>query len=497
MPRFSQQVINALANPSYGMLTGQALANTGERLSQVPANIMEERKRQGVQAAYGSGMIGVQNKDPDAIYQSSQDLLKYGQGEAALSMLNTAQEVETNVASTARREALRTNVISRASKIPGMEGMVSAAASATADQLEDMRVTLLEAENSAQEKMDSSNAAARAAELAGVNDNIIDIAKGDPKILSEVTKSVLIQKETDVLDRAEDTRQIGIQTKRAEDANLPPEILNDIKAGLYLGDNSAVNDLISGKAYSQQNYQVQPGSSLVSSKNPAGSLIALPTLGGKVMHNGALVYPSDLGVIIGPVVRADGNVTDRFSSNQRMLPVFATAAGVTTSFINTLDNSANLNNQLLSSAGMSVTPFNLDFTKNLEAYQEVVPEVLGRLASGAVIKESEEKTYKDLFTVTVADFTSPIAATEKIIRSAALISMSTDLMSNKYPPLVVAEKLREASSITLTKEDIAEIKGNKKGSLKKIIKKYTDGFLDVNGSANSPFDALWGGRNND
>ena len=492
MPRFSQQVINALANPSYGMLTGQALANTGERLAEVPQNIMEERKRQGVQAAYGSGMTGVQNKDPAAIYQSSQDLLKYGQGEAAISMLGTAQEVETNVASTARREALRTNVIARAKAIPGMEGMANTAVNATADQLEEMRVVLLEAENTAQKDMDTSNAAASAAEAAGVSKDIIDIAKGDPKLLSEVTQSVLIRKETDILDRAEDTRQIGIQTKRAEDAGLPTEILNDIKAGLYLGDNGAVNDLISGKAYSQQNYQVQPGSSLVSEDNPAGSLIALPTLGGKVMHNGKLEYPSDLGVIIGPVVKADGNVTDRFTSGQKMLPMFATSAGVTTSFIDTLDNVTNLNNQLLASAGSSVVPFNIDFTKNLSAYQDAIPEVLSRLASGAVIKEIEKETYEDLFTVSVADFTSPVAATEKIIRSAALISMSTDLMSNKYTPQEVAEKLREAASITLTEEDIAEIKGDKKGSLKKIVKKYTDGFLDVNGNGNNTFDALWG-----
>jgi len=46
MARFSQQVINALANPSYGMLTGQALANTGERLSQIPGNIRAEEERQ-------------------------------------------------------------------------------------------------------------------------------------------------------------------------------------------------------------------------------------------------------------------------------------------------------------------------------------------------------------------------------------------------------------------------------------------------------------------
>ncbi len=62
MARFSQQVINALANPSYGMLTGQALANTGERLSQVPANIRErrqlEQKQEAQQALLGAMASG-------------------------------------------------------------------------------------------------------------------------------------------------------------------------------------------------------------------------------------------------------------------------------------------------------------------------------------------------------------------------------------------------------------------------------------------------------
>ena len=491
MARFSQQVINALANPSYGMLTGQALANTGERLAEVPNNIMEERKRQQIQSAYGSGMTGIQNKDPNAVYQSSQELLKYGKPEAAVSMLGTAQELETSLQDTARTNALRTNVIARAKAIPGMEGMANTAVNATAEQLESMRVELLAAENTAQKDMDMSNAAASAAESAGVSKDIIDIAKGDPELLSQVTKEVLIRKETDLLDDADDKRQIAIQSRRATDAGLPPEILDDVKAGLYLGENSDLNDLISGKAYSQQNYQVQQGSSLVSGGNPVGSLIALPTLGGKVMHNGKLEYPSDLGVIIGPVVKADGEVVTKFTSNQKMLPMFATSAGVTTSFIDSLDNSKTLNNQLLANAATSVVPFNIDFTKNLEAYQEVVPEVLARLVSGAVIKDKELETYEGLFTVTVADFTSPVAATEKIIRSAALISMSTDLMSNVYTPQEVSAKLREAASITLTEEDIAEIKGNKKGSLKRVIKKYTDDFLDVNGSGGSTFDDLW------
>lgn len=54
MPRFSQQVLSALSNPQAGMLTGQALANVGGRLAQIPENIRvkqeAEKKKQGQQA---------------------------------------------------------------------------------------------------------------------------------------------------------------------------------------------------------------------------------------------------------------------------------------------------------------------------------------------------------------------------------------------------------------------------------------------------------------
>ena len=57
MPRFSQQVLGALANPTYGMLTGQAIANVGERLSEIPANVRERRQLEQKQAAQ-QAMLG-------------------------------------------------------------------------------------------------------------------------------------------------------------------------------------------------------------------------------------------------------------------------------------------------------------------------------------------------------------------------------------------------------------------------------------------------------
>jgi len=73
MPRFSQQVIGALANPQYGMLTGQAIANVGQRLSEIPANIREtrqlEQKQEAQQALLGAMASGDRAKLQSAVSQ--------------------------------------------------------------------------------------------------------------------------------------------------------------------------------------------------------------------------------------------------------------------------------------------------------------------------------------------------------------------------------------------------------------------------------------------
>lgn len=73
MPRFSQQVLGALANPQYGMLTGQAIANVAERASQIPANIRErrqlEQKQEAQQALLGAMASGDRAKLQAAVSQ--------------------------------------------------------------------------------------------------------------------------------------------------------------------------------------------------------------------------------------------------------------------------------------------------------------------------------------------------------------------------------------------------------------------------------------------
>ena len=46
MPRFSQQVLDALSNPQAGMLTGQAIANVSKGFAEIPGQIIAQRKEE-------------------------------------------------------------------------------------------------------------------------------------------------------------------------------------------------------------------------------------------------------------------------------------------------------------------------------------------------------------------------------------------------------------------------------------------------------------------
>jgi hypothetical protein len=473
MPRFSQQVIGALANPQYGMLTGQAIANVGGRLAQIPGNIREEQQRRAAQAAYQTGIAGLQSQDPAAMYNASQGLIAAGQPEQAMQMAELAQNASVLRAETARREALRTNVISRAKALPGFNRMAETAENASAEQLESMRVQLLAEETRRQLEGDQANQAANAAEAAGVSDIFIDLAKDTPDILNEVTSFVLKEKESARLDDIERTRQIKLQLARAEKAELPQSIVDDVEAGVYVGENGTFADILSGKAFSQKNYQVQPGSAI---NQPEGTLITLPTSGGKVIFQGKMYWPSDLGVVIGPDVTAEGHVKN-LDPNKKLSAFVGNDVGIMTAFIEDLDTVADLRAKISVAAGASITPFRSDFARKLVAYQQNIPEVFARIKSGAAIKDDEMPRFIEMFTVTAKELTSPVSAAEKTIRAAALVQVTNDILSGKLTPIEANDMVVQAGAITLSEEDVAEINSGKKGSLKRVVKKYTDPIL--------------------
>ena len=140
MARFSQQVINALANPSYGMLTGQALANTGERLSQIPGNMRaeEERKRllqeqallrkagqEGV-AAFGSG-------DAAGMNAAGATLAGLGDPTTGMALAQAAKTEEERLKVEAAFKARKDAMVTRATTLGLSTEVVNSIRAATTD----------------------------------------------------------------------------------------------------------------------------------------------------------------------------------------------------------------------------------------------------------------------------------------------------------------------------------------------------------------------------
>ena len=110
MPRFSQQVLGALANPQYGMLTGQAIANVGQRLSEIPGNIREEQQRRAAQSALQAGLQGYATQDPAVIQQAAAASAAAGASGQAMSMAQAGSEMaaqqQAEATLNARRNAI-------------------------------------------------------------------------------------------------------------------------------------------------------------------------------------------------------------------------------------------------------------------------------------------------------------------------------------------------------------------------------------------------------
>lgn len=131
MPRFSQQVLSALSNPQAGMLTGQAIANVGGRLAQIPANIRAEQERQRLLEEQAlrrqAGQLAISSigeNNVSGAVDAAARLAGAGDTNAAMSVLGASQDIaerqlaqETEQTKEARRKQLEKNAINKANAL--------------------------------------------------------------------------------------------------------------------------------------------------------------------------------------------------------------------------------------------------------------------------------------------------------------------------------------------------------------------------------------------
>lgn len=448
MATFSQQFLANLGRPQ---ITG-GMMDLGAALGKLP----QQQQLSKMDTNTPEGLLQLAD-----FYKAQGDITNALKYEEAARRLTQETKALTNI------EGLRTRVIERAGAIPGLEELATTAETATPQQLESMRQTVLEAEQANQLKTEQTTQAKAAAESMGFDTNFINVFAEDPESLMNVVRSVAEAKSIKAVETQNENVANAVLVKRAESYNAPSELIQDIKDGLYTDKPLEALSAMRGEDSKNESYQ----------DAETGEVFLLATKGAKVFKNNKWSLPSEIGLIEAPRVTAEGSVP-KFKSEQRNIPFLAFAAGATNRLINELDTFPKLQTTILTAG---VNPFTTDTTEALDGYRSYVSESLLRFFSGAAVPQKEQQRYQKMFTITGTDIISAKASVQKIIAAAALTSINAKLSSGEITPAEAREQGLEAGVMALSEEDYEILRRGGKGSLKKVVKKYTDPLLKDSG----------------
>ena len=394
-------------------------------------------------------------------YKAQGDITNALKYEEAARRLTQETKALTNI------EGLRTRVIERAGAIPGLEELATTAETATPQQLESMRQTVLEAEQAKQLKTEQKERATAAAEGMGFDADFINVFAEDSEGLINLVRSVAEAKSIKAVETQSESAATAVLVKRAESYNAPSELIQDIKDGLYTDKPLEALSAMRGEDSKNESYQ----------DAETGEVLLLATKGAKVFKNNKWSLPSEIGLIEAPKVTAVGSIP-KFRTENRSTSFLGFAAGATDRFVNEIDTFGSLQGDVLLSG---VSPLTTDATEALDSYRAFTREALLRFTSGAAVPEAEVKRYTDMVNITSKDLFSPKGMVHKIIAAAALTSINAKQTAGEISASEARVLALEAGSMTLTDEDYDLLRSDKPGSMKKVVKKYTDPLLKDSG----------------
>lgn len=454
MAKFGQQFIQSLLQPSYQ----QGMFTAAQQLGARPRLMAEQQMMTGIDTNTSEGLQQLAK-----FYQAKGDMANAVKASAA------ARELTTQTKTLSAVEGLRNNIIERAGKIKGLENMATAAVNATPQQLEEMRKTVLAEEFRVQQEQETFNEASEAAKRLNVDENLINVFSDDAEGLQTLVRSITEYQTTQALEKAGEKATAIAMAKRAKSYNAPQEIIDDIQDGFYKDQPLKALAAMRGEDSKNESYQ----------DAQTGEVFMLATKGAKVFKDGKWSLPSEIGLIEAPKVTAEGSIP-KFRAENRSTTFLGFAAGATDRFVNELDTFGKLQGDVLLSG---VSPLRTDTTEALDAYRDFTREALVRFTSGAAVQQYEIQRYSDMVTITSKDLFTPKGMVQKIIAAAALTSINAKQTAGEISAAEARVLALEAGSMTLTDEDHELIKSGKPGSLKKVVKKYTDPLLKDSGDS--------------
>jgi len=448
MARFGRGFLQAATQPSFG----KGLFTVGQQIGAAPA--LQEQKKM---------FSGLDLNTPEGLNQLSKLYQTQGKYSEAMQAASASRDLTKQIQTTSAIEGLRSNIIERAEKLKGFENLATTAANASPQQLEQMRQTVLAEETRLQQNRELIDTSTAAATNLGISEDMIRVFADDGEGLQALVQNVAETKAANALEKAGEKATAKALSGRAIKYNAPQELIDDINEGFYNDKPLEALAAMRGEDSKNESYQ----------NAETGEVFMLATKGAKVFKDGKWALPSELGLIAAPKVTAEGSVP-KFRPENRSTTFLGFAAGATDRFINELDTFGNLQGDVLLSG---VSPITTDTTEALDAYRAFTREALVRFTSGAAVPEAEIKRYTDMVNITSKDLFSPKAMVHKIIAAAALTSINAKQTAGEISASEARILALEAGSMTLTDEDYDLLRSDRPGSMKKVVKKYTDPLL--------------------
>ena len=431
---------------SSGLLTG--LQQYGQGGGAIPA---DPRQRDAMQAAgvtnpllqqFGrglGGMLGTEMRSPAAIAGSelstalsgspedqkkaAQRLASLGYSEQAIQLLESAKAAEKEIALKQQQEAAVKANIDRATafKLP-------------------------------QETIDSYAA-------GGI----------DEKSFNALIKDARDKEAAANINKATNERQIKAQTAYAERAEAPPALLTQIKNGDFVGNTELLQDTLKGKA---DNKSIDNSTWL---NQETGEYITYPTSNGKILVLGddgseTWKYPAQVNpsLVEAPVRQASGEKA--FSGKgltQGQATTTGAAVNVTKNMIDLMDGKTT--GERATVLGLSSIGVPTDESSIVTQYNTLIPDVRGRIVSGAALKKDEEARYDKLFGISTIEAISPVSIARKLRITYILNEVDSKLGTGEMTPATARQALDQALEFDFSPQEKQQLAA---GNFKAVLSKY-------------------------
>jgi len=279
------------------------------------------------------------------------------------------------------------------------------------------------------------------------------------------------------INKTTETRQKAAQRSFAESRGAPPSILAQIDAGEFVGNTELLQATVKGE---KEDKNIKTSTWL---DQGTGEYKSFPTADGKILVLGeggkeTWMWPQQVNpnLVEAPVRQATGEKAFSTKLTQGQSTLTGAAVGVTNQMINLLDGKSR--GEIATTLGLAYVGIPTDESSLVNQYNLLIPDIRGRIVSGAALKGNEEENYEDLFaTINPVQAFSPVGIARKLRIAYVLNDVDSKLSTGELSPQGARRELDRVLGFDFSPEEKLMLE---QGQFKAVLSRYqTEGRTDT------------------